>query len=308
LNVIQTAMVALWFASSNSLALAMGLTLSMSRLGDYLAVSFSPSIAGLFGGDYKVAIWLGAVLAGVSVLSVLVYSVMDKASERYFTDRKVDPNENALNWGAILRFDVRFWVVSFLCMTYYSGVIPFIAFANDFLKDTYHYNDHDAAIYSGIVILASMVLSPILGKFLDCVGYRPYFVVLGSLMILPAHLMLAFTNITPLFPIILIGLSFSMVPGCLWPSIPLLCEKSETATAYGLMTAIQNAGLALTNIAAGRIANSSYREALIFFVCMDLIGLAFGFLLVYTDNYKGSTLCMASGATKATIEEREERN
>ncbi|PRP86283.1 hypothetical protein PROFUN_05424 [Planoprotostelium fungivorum] len=307
LNVIQTSMTAIWFAGTKDLALALGFTLSMSRLGDYLALSFSPQIAKLFGGDWIAALWFGTVLAGISVGAVLLYSVLDKASERYFPDRKIDPEENALNFKAILQFDARFWIVSLLCMTYYSGVTPFIALCNDFLKDSYHFDDEKAAFYSGIIILASMILSPILGKFLDMVGNRPYFVVLGSCMILPAHLMLAFTQVTPLVPIILIGLSFSMVPGCLWPSIPLLCKAKETATAYGLMTAIQNAGLSLTNFAAGRIADLSYKEAMIFFVCMDLLGFAFGFMLIYVDDYKGRTLCLRSGATKEDLVEDDDK-
>jgi len=259
LNVIQTSMTAIWFASTKNLALALGLTLSMSRLGDYLALSFSPQLADAVG-DYKIALWFGAILSGISVLAVIIYSVLDKISEKHFPDRAVDPNENALNFKAILSFDARFWIVSFLCMTYYSGVTPFITVANDFLKDTYHFDDTRAAFYSGIIILASMILSPFLGKFLDVVGRRPYFVVLGSCLILPAHLSLAFTDAPPLFAFIFIGLSFSMVPGCLWPSIPMLCKTSETATAYGLMTAIQNMGLFLTNFAAGRLPTRATRR------------------------------------------------
>lgn len=55
------------------------------------------------------------------------------------------------------------------------------------------------------------------------------------MVIIPSHLLMAFTNVHPLFPIIVIGLSFSLVPSALWPSIPLLVQQKEIATAYGLM-------------------------------------------------------------------------
>jgi hypothetical protein len=101
-----------------------------------------------------------------------------------------------------------------------------------------------------------MCLSPVLGKFLDVVGRRPYFgmytipvpletqlvqfcllfrftllktlcalkplsdtfiVILGSFMIIPAHAALACTTLVPrwvpILCVIVIGLSFSMVPG-----------------------------------------------------------------------------------------------
>ena len=47
---------------------------------------------------------------------------------------------------------------------------------------------------SSVVILASMVLSPFLGKSVDLVGRRPLVVVLGALLVLPAHLVLAYTG------------------------------------------------------------------------------------------------------------------
>lgn len=55
------------------------------------------------------------------------------------------------------------------------------------------------------------------------------------MVIIPAHLLMAFTDVHPLVGIITIGLSFSLVPSALWPSIPLLVDKSEIATAYGMM-------------------------------------------------------------------------
>jgi len=294
LNVIQTSMTSRWFAGGRELAFAMGLVLSMSRLGDFLALTLAANLAKWFGG-FQYALWAGVALCTISFMSVLVYSFLDKRSERYFANRIVDPNENALNFKSVLHFDPRFWLVSIVCMCYYGGIFPFVAVCNDFLVSQYGMHPNIAGYYSGVITLASMVLSPFLGKFLDVVGRRPYFVVLGSIAVIPSHVALAFKMPYPIIPIIVIGLSFSMVPSALWPSIPIICKEKELATAFGTMAAIQNTGLTIINFGAGQIADISYRWVMLFFVLMDSIGLVFAIILIIVDKAKGGQLSSVAG-------------
>jgi hypothetical protein len=48
----------------------------------------------------------------------------------------------------------------------------------------------------------------------------------------------------PVFPLVLLGISYSVYASALWPSVALLIEPSYHATAYGVVTAVQNLGLA----------------------------------------------------------------
>jgi len=289
LNVIQTSMTALWFKGGRELAFAMGLVLSVSRLGDFLALSITSNLVSALG-DFRHALWVGTALCTLSFIFVMLYGFLDKYAEKYVKRGPIDPTENELNFRAVAHFDARFWILSFLCMAYYSGVFPFVAVCSDFLQTKYHYNEKDAGWIASIVTLSSMILSPFLGKMLDVVGRRPYFIIIGSLAILPAHLLLAWTDITPIPFVIIIGLSFSIVPGAIWPSVPLLVKDKETATAFGLMSSIQNLGLAGTNQIAGAIADKSYAWVMIFFAAMDLLGLLLGILLVIVDKAKGGNL------------------
>jgi len=287
-------MITRWFTGGRELAFAMGLVLSMSRLGDYIALTWTPSIAdGLFGGNFIYILWIGAFLCGVSLISVIVYSLVDKATEKYFVGRTINPEENALNFKAVLKFDTRFWLVAFICMTYYGGIFPFVSICSDYLRDEYKMtNKTEIAQLSGLITLASMILSPFLGKFLDIVARRPYFVALGSLIVIPCHLWLAMLIPYPEIPIIFIGLSFSLVPSALWPSIPLLVQPSEVATAFGVMAAIQNSGLASINALSTVIEKSRFglRGAIGFFVLMDVVGLTLALILIIVDTRKGRTL------------------
>lgn len=291
LNVIQSSMVSRWFAGTKELAFAMGLVLSMSRLGDFIAIFAGAKFAILFG-NYKMVLWLGCMLCACSFLAVIIYGIMDKSTEKYFPNRKQDPSENAVNFKAVLYFDARFWLIAIVCMCYYGGIFPFVAVAQDFLVTRYGMGKTDAGYYASVVTAASMLLSPILGKFLDYVAHRPYFVVLGSLAVIPSHICLAFGLSYPIIPIIIMGLSFSLVPSALWPSIPLITKPKEIATAFGVMAAIQNTGLAGINYVAGQIADShfGYSYVMWFFALMDTIGLIFAIILIIVDRAKGGTL------------------
>jgi hypothetical protein len=72
-------------------------------------------------------LFLGALLTAISLLAVLVYSILDKIADKKLK-RLPSPSEN-INFKAIVKFDVRFWIISFVTLTYYSGILPFIAIA-----------------------------------------------------------------------------------------------------------------------------------------------------------------------------------
>jgi len=220
---------------------------------------------------------------------------LDKRSERHFPLRTPNPEDNELNFKTVLHFDPRFWLIAIVCMCYYGGIFPFVAIASDFLVKEYNMSTTDAGYYAAIVTLASMILSPFLGKFLDIVARRPLFVCLGSCVVIPTHLALAYKLPHPIIPIIFMGLSFSLVPAALWPSIPLITKDKEVATAFGVMAAIQNTGLAGINYVAGVIADSKwgYTYVMWFFVLMDGLGLIFAIALVIVDKAKGGRLLSA---------------
>jgi Na+/melibiose symporter-like transporter len=81
--------------------------------------------------------------------------------------------------------------------------------------------------------------------------------ILGSLLMIICHL--TFAVVLPAFPstiiafaaIILLGISFSLVPASLWPSIPKIMDKRFLGSAYSLIFWVQNFGLSLTPMLIG---------------------------------------------------------
>jgi MFS family permease len=96
---------------------------------------------------------------------------------------------------------------------------------------------------TSIVIFASMVCAPFAGGLLDRIGRRASAMLIGSLLLIPAHLAMGLTTWSPIPSMIVLGAAFVLVPAALWPSVPMVVEPSRVGTAFGLLTAIQNVGL-----------------------------------------------------------------
>jgi hypothetical protein len=82
------------------------------------------------------------------------------------------------------------------------------------------------------------------------------------------------------------GISFSLVPAAMWPSVALIVEGKKLGTAYGLMTMIQNIGLTTFNLLVGWANDIStqngvtdYSLGMWFFSITGFLGLFFAFLL-----------------------------
>ena len=59
--------------------------------------------------------------------------------------------------------------------------------------------------------------------------------------------------VRPEGPLVLLGLCYSIYASALWPSVALVTEKQHHGTAYGVVTAIQNLGLAAIPLGVGKL-------------------------------------------------------
>ncbi len=145
---------------------------------------------------------------------------------------------------------------------------------------------------TSIIIFASMCFAPFAGGLVDRIGRRASLMVLGALLMIPCYLVLAFTMVPPYLPMILLGAAFVLVPAAMWPSVPLIVEKNIVGTAFGLMTMIQNAGLALFPYVNGRlrVATHSYESSMVMFASLGACGFVFALLLLRADRREGGAL------------------
>jgi MFS family permease len=73
--------------------------------------------------------------------------------------------------------------------------------------------------------------------------------------------MMAYTHLSLYVPMAMMGVAFSLVPAILWPSVAYIVPQAKLGTAYGLMTMIQNIGLAGFNLLIGWANDHSHASA-----------------------------------------------
>jgi MFS family permease len=180
---------------------------------------------------------------------------------------------------------------------------------------------------SSLLTLAAMILTPLFGLLSDKVGKRSLMMMFGSMLIIPVYLIMGYVvhavklpqSVIDLFssqgntgfvggivyfgnmiktlftyfpniaiPMVIMGIAFSLIPAIMWPSVALIVDHSKLGTAYGLMTMIQNMGLAGFNLMIGwandftgaSAANpGGYHLGMWIFSSLGFFGLFFAFML-----------------------------
>ena len=309
LIVVQSAIVSRWF-KGKEIAMAFGITLTISRIGTLFSFNIEELIATYFG-SFRVALWAAAGFCLLSVLCNLVFNVMDRHGEEVLDLAKPDAGDRIV-FSDIRKFTPSFWFVVLLCVTFYSAIFPFTALAPDmfhdkwglplvsassggFLSQVFYNFTHmfnTAPGVTSIVIAASMVFAPFAGDLVDRIGKRASLMVLGSVVLIPAHLVMGLTHWNPIPMMILLGAAFVLVPAALWPSVPMIVEEKRVGTAFGLLTAIQNLGLGLFPFLNGKLrdATGTYTATQFMFAGLGVAGLIFAVLLLRADRRQGGIL------------------
>jgi MFS family permease len=309
LIVAQSAILARWF-KNKELALSFGITLTVSRFGSLFAFNTGELFTSYFG-SYRSALLVAVAACGISLLGNLIYIVMDRRGE-HVLHLKDESGGDKIVLRDIKEFKPTFWYVTFLCVTFYSAIFPFTSLSTDFFVDKWGiakvaqagggflhqvFNNFlhmfsTAGGISSIIIFASMVLAPFAGQLVDRIGKRATLMIIGSLIMIPSHLIMGVTRLYPVYPMIALGAAFVLVPAAMWPSVPLIVRKERVGTAFGLMTAIQNIGMALFPYLNGRLRDltHTYTSSMLMFASLGFFGLIFALLLKRADAREGGGL------------------
>ncbi|MCD4793068.1 MAG: MFS transporter [Bacteroidales bacterium] len=285
-----------WFKGKD-LALAFGLKVGFGRLGTFAALQASPVLAN-DGQNLTTAVWLAAILVCMGLLAFIVYMLFDAKFDKQVTeDKEVEKVQEPNKFSFKDVFDIlgnrAYIYIALLCVTFYSAVFPFLAFAPDFFADKFGFTDIQSGRITSLLPLATMIFTPLFGFLIDRRGKSATAMIFGSLALLLVHTLFGFTNILPYFPMILLGIAFSLVPAAMWPSMVKLVDEKKIGTAYGLMYSIQNLGLWAFPLLAGIILDKTnpgnpevtdYTMTIIMFAGLGLLGLFFAIMLKREDK------------------------
>jgi MFS family permease len=310
LIVAVTTAVAKWFRGKE-LSFAFGINLMISRAGTLLAQQ-SPSWAGFAYSYWRNPLLISVGFAALCIVGGIVYWALEVYAEKRYQIGPAGATDKVV-LSDIKEFGLSYWYIVALCITFYSAIFPFETFAYKFFMDAHHVSREAGGDLVGMLTLFTMFGTPIFGLFVDKLGKRALLMMLGSLLLIPVYLLMAYVRsanyITVYLPstadghfsliahhlppillltMAMMGIAFSLIPAVMWPSVAYLVDQSKLGTAYGLMTMIQNIGLAGFNLMVGWANDYShagpdhpagYNLGMWIFSILGFSGLTFSFLL-----------------------------
>ncbi len=265
--------IAKWF-EGKEMALAMGLEMAIARVGVFAIFSISPWIAehvglAIFGKTTVVAsVAFCTVLLLIGLIFFLVFCVMDKKFDKQLGEKALAEGTSEEEFkisdiGKILSSQT-FWVVALLCVLYYSAIFPFQRYGANMLQCNL---DGITAQQASNIFrwfpIGAAIITPFLGNFLDRKGKGATMLMFGALLLIVCHLVFAFllpatrSHILAYATIVVLGISFALVPAALWPSVPKIMDPRYLGSAYSLIFWVQNVGLCFVPMLIGTVLQSS---------------------------------------------------
>lgn len=292
-----------WF-TGHELALAMGLQVAMARIGTAAALAFSLPMAKHFQ-SVGAPVLAGAACLLSGLLAYLVYCVMDRKLDRSTVSESEEKEEGFRFADLKVIFTSKgFWLITLLCLMFYSGVFPFLKFATKLMIAKYNVDPELAGYIPAMLPFGTILLTPVFGSLYDRIGKGATLMVIGSVMLTVVHVLFAlpFLNIWwfAVCVMVLLGIAFSLVPSAMWPSVPKIIPMKQLGSAYAIIFYIQNIGLSMVPLFIGyviehystlrdgadNIIGYDYTLPMCIFSVFGLIAIAIALLLKREDGIK----------------------
>ncbi len=292
-----------WF-EGHEMALAMGLEMALARVGVFAIFTISPRLATWMGPATVVTpVAFCTVLLLIGLICYIVFTFMDTRLDKEMKALKESSPAEASSEEEFKVSDVGkilssklFWVIAMLCVLYYSAIFPFQRYATNMLQCNLHMDAQSAADIFRWFPIGAAALTPFLGYYLDKKGRGATMLILGAILMIACHL--TFALVLPNAPytwialtaIIVLGISFSLVPASLWPSVPKIMDARYLGSAYSLIFWVQNIGLSLFPILIGKVLEATnpgvtdplqynYTVPMLLFASLGVLALIFGIWL-----------------------------
>lgn len=292
-----------WF-TGHELALAMGLQVAMARIGTAAALAFSLPMAKHFQ-SVGAPVLAGAACLLSGLLAYLVYCVMDRKLDRS-TVSESEEKEEGFHFAdlKVIFTSKGFWLITLLCLMFYSGVFPFLKFATKLMIAKYNVDPGLAGYIPAMLPFGTILLTPVFGSLYDRIGKGATLMVIGSVMLTVVHVLFAlpFLNVWwfAVCVMVLLGIAFSLVPSAMWPSVPKIIPMKQLGSAYAIIFYIQNIGLSMVPLFIGyviehystlrdgadNIIGYDYTLPMCIFSVFGLIAIAIALLLKREDGVK----------------------
>ncbi len=290
LIVAVTAGIARWF-KGKELSFAFGINLTIARLGS-MAADWSPKWASFaFEKGWQGPLLVAVVFALVSLVTAVAYWGLEERGLKKYSLGEADKAGEKIDFRSLLSFGKTYWLVVALCVTFYSAIFPFRSFSVKLFQTVHGMAKDDASALNSSLIFGSMIFTPLFGMLVDKIGRRATLMVAGTVLLVPNYLLLLQTGISPWIPMVLMGISFSLIPAVMWPSVAYLAPASKYGSALGIMTMCQQVGMMLVPWVVGKVnthfvtdTSANYFPMMAIFTGLVAVGIVCAVLLLKCEK------------------------
>ena len=267
-GVAVTRSIAKWF-KDGPVAFAMGAQVAVARLGTALAFILSPVLVAQKapGEMYSLVETARPATFGLALIlgGVLLWGIFVAMDARFDKARGITFGRGAVREEDKFKIsdldklltNGRFILISLLCVFFYCCIISFKKFGTSIVIPRFDMELDSAKWVITMIPFFTVVFTPLFGALVDKLGKGTLWMICGSVLVLAAHLVIAFAPqgvpFWGYFGISLLGVGYSLVPSAMWPSVPKIVPERNLGTAYSLIYWIQNMGMLLVPIFVGRI-------------------------------------------------------
>ncbi|XP_060071540.1 major facilitator superfamily domain-containing protein 1-like, partial [Ylistrum balloti] len=242
---VQGRVVAHWFSEESLLPLSF--IILSQRGGSILTFYVSATVADKVG--FGVAVWSGACLCGLGVISAICLAMALRKIQMKQASKTSDTNRTT--FSDIKAVPRKFWVHVCMIALLYGQVISFHANLPEYLLLQYGFSPTTSSYITGSAMLP-FVVGPLVAMALnkiDCIGIL---VTCAAVTIVPVFSLLGFCHsVHPLFLTISLGFANCVTELGMWQVAVLLVPRSCFGTVTGIMYLVRNVVIGLTLLLDG---------------------------------------------------------
>lgn len=292
-GVAVTRSIAKWF-KGKSMAFAMGLQLSIARLGTGLAMLIAPYLVMANAeGYYPLSATNRPALVGLTLIFIgtilwAIFIAMDAKYDRQLgvvSQRGEQKEEDKFKFSDIIAVikNPRFIMIALLCVFFYCCVISFKKFGTTIMIPRFGMDAEAAATMVASIAFFPVLFTPLFGALVDKVGKATTWMIVGSVIVFASHIIIGFAPAADSWGYIAIcflGIGYSLVPSAMWPSVPKIIPEKNLGTAYSMIYFIQNLGMLTVPIFAGSILGDESMEKVVRSVHAEYIFIGLGVVAI----------------------------
>ncbi len=231
-----------WFASRD-LGKAMGIFNTAMPLGSIFTLNVFGILASIYSWEIPLLLTSFFCLA-VLTSFFFMYPVLPdevqrlekpKLKENVFTIRKTRP---------------QVWFIAVIWMMYNASAISYLTFGADYYQSV-GYDVSYAGFLTSLLMVGSLLFSPLVGILTDRVGKEEYFIIIGSITIGFLLFLVPRTGLNPLLLGGMIGFCAASIPAPVFALVPKYISLAQVGMGYGILSTCLNIGILVGPLLVG---------------------------------------------------------